>query len=681
MPGNHKEKSAAAGTSSNITITEHQVGAWKFKLADHSESSSSFNPVDKWNDFVSSIPLLRKLLRDVTSVAPGLFSLYLVCMVWQGVEGSIMMHLSNQLLKMIEVGIVTGEYDTWRITIAIIIRLLCTVLVTYLQSYGSRILDLLDGAVTRHFELMILKAELRMDLSKSESTQGVTAAQAWKALEGILDFIRVLISTSSELFLIFYISSSSGGFLFALLCISRPLASTVLSKSFFFYVTFAFVNNPYYRRLAALKKFSRSENKQDIISGNMGGWIISEMQKTHSRLGTVSNKHPASLYEEASTKSVSNAIEAVLGDLPLIYCAINALRNPGTTSIASLAILQQSTLSLRSSFGMFSYVANGIRTNVASLRGLYALTDVPPMGTMAGGKTPYPPARAKDKTDLVKGMSLELRNVSFSYPGEQKSIPALTNVSIRIPAGCLVVIVGANGSGKSTLIRILSRLYDPTSGELLIDGLPAPEYRVEDLHEASVLLSQESKLYPLSLAENIGLGYPEHVEDEEMILDAAKKGGALKVIENLKDGLQTTLDPCIDTFHYNLIDNPKHPLYLEMESLPKKIDISGGEKQKIIASRAFMRFNSSKVKFVAVDEPSSALDAEAEFALFNNLRAARQGKTMIMVTHRFGNLTRNADLIICMKDGSLVECGTHSELMKKQGEYANLYSIQAEAFS
>ena len=175
------------------------------------------------------------------------------------------------------------------------------------------------------------------------------------------------------------------------------------------------------------------------------------------------------------------------------------------------------------------------------------------------------------------------RNVSFSYPGTQKATPALNNLSMSINPGQLVVIVGANGSGKSTLVRILSRLYDPTSGQLLIDGRPSSDYRVNDLRLATVILSQDTLLYPFSLAENIGLGYPELSSNKDMIMEAAKDGGALEFIEKLNEGIDTVLDPMTDYFAVNLYGNKTHPLYEEMEKMKKRIDISGGERQRVAA--------------------------------------------------------------------------------------------------
>lgn len=174
------------------------------------------------------------------------------------------------------------------------------------------------------------------------------------------------------------------------------------------------------------------------------------------------------------------------------------------------------------------------------------------------------------------------RKLSFSYPGAQGS-KALDGISLRINCGDLVVIVGANGSGKSTLVRILSRLYEPSSGELLIDDVPASEYRIDELQRSTTLLSQDNLLYPLALRLNIGLGYPGKEDDQTMVDDAARQGGAAEFISKLKDGMDTNLEPGIVCNPVNLRGKTSHPLYKEMERLRKKTEISGGEKQRIAA--------------------------------------------------------------------------------------------------
>ncbi|KXN85020.1 Heavy metal tolerance protein [Leucoagaricus sp. SymC.cos] len=150
----------------------------------------------------------------------------------------------------------------------------------------------------------------------------------------------------------------------------------------------------------------------------------------------------------------------------------------------------------------------------------------------------------------------------------------------------------------------------------------------------------------------------------------------------MKKGTKTVLNPLTETYQFNVYAQDKdHPLKKVLEELQRPTEVSGGERQRIVAARTFMRFNSGKIRFLAVDEPSSALDAEGEELLLDNLLKEREGKTIIFVTHRFGKLTKQADLILCMKEGQIVESGTHKELITIQGgEYKKLYDIQASPF-
>jgi ABC-type multidrug transport system fused ATPase/permease subunit len=203
------------------------------------------------------------------------------------------------------------------------------------------------------------------------------------------------------------------------------------------------------------------------------------------------------------------------------------------------------------------------------------------------GDVAYP----RPNVDVSKGMEIELRcvhsflpiadvlilsrNVSFAYPGDKSKESALRDVSFRIPAGSLVVIVGANGSGKSTVIKLLTRMYDTQAGEVLVDGLPIAHYRMADLRRTQATLTQDHKLYPLTLAENIGLGYAEHVEDQQMIMESAKDGGAAELLDKFKDGAQTMLEP-IPTAHGYQLDDEKHKtLKGVLTKLEKTTEVSG----------------------------------------------------------------------------------------------------------
>ncbi|KAK0465746.1 P-loop containing nucleoside triphosphate hydrolase protein [Armillaria novae-zelandiae] len=371
----------------------------------------------------------------------------------------------------------------------------------------------------------------------------------------------------------------------------------------------------------------------------------------------------------------------ILGDLPIIYCALVYVLYPERLSLSSIAILQQSSQSLGWAIEYAVQNINSFRKQFQELKNVYDSSNI--VNTLADGAVPYPnPSSSSSSSEKPQGMSFDLRAVSFSYPGSQSTQPALSNITLSIKPGQMVVIVGSNGSGKSTILKLLSRFYDPTSGaeSILVDGVPISRYRMADLRRATATLTQEHSLFPLSLGENIGVGYADKVSDAEMIASSAEKGGASRCLRKLERGVETRLSTLNEAYGFNLPDDSEHPLQIELEKLQKNIELSGGETQRIVAARTFMRFQTGNVRFVAVDEPTSALDSEGEFTLFDNLIQAREGKTMIFVTHRFGHLTKRADLVVCMKDGAIAETGTHDELMVMQGEYAKLYNIQARAF-
>ncbi|KAK0205839.1 P-loop containing nucleoside triphosphate hydrolase protein [Desarmillaria ectypa] len=344
--------------------------------------------------------------------------------------------------------------------------------------------------------------------------------------------------------------------------------------------------------------------------------------------------------------------------------------------MSSIAIMQQTSQNLEWSIDSIIHDITYFHEQCQTLRSIYEAGEV--KNLLRDGCTRYPQSHEEN----AKGMSFEIRNLSFSYPGSQSIKPAISNISLSIKPGQLVVIVGGNGSGKSTILKLLTRLYDPTSPpeSILVDGLPLSHYRMTDFRQAMATLTQDHIIFPLSLGENIGLGCARHVSNDSMIDRAAELGGAKDLLDKLEKGKDTVLASRHEAQGRNLPDEEDHPLHDLLRQLQKPIELSGGEKQRVVASRTFMRFESGTVKFVAVDEPSSALDPEGEALLFDNLLRVREGKTIIFVTHRFGHLTKHADLIVCMKDGTIAEAGTHANLMELDGEYAKLYDIQACAF-
>ncbi|KAG5636718.1 hypothetical protein H0H81_007085 [Sphagnurus paluster] len=570
--------------------------------------------------------------------------------IWQfwTLEPSSRLELRRQweeLISGIEVGIREGQVDSYAIYFAIVSRLSCIVFVEVLYWWTKKSVPAFEARVTQHYDMYLMRVFLSetaagyvgfTSLIDPDSQPRITARDAWRALDAIVSFLGQIITSASQLTLIIHVSRSSGA-AFAFLCLMKPLLETCFSRSAWSGKFLVHLNNKHYQRMQALAALTADKYRQDYITGNLGPHILA-------------------------------------AEMPMIYWAINAVMNPTKFSIAFIAILEQTSTNLRYSMETIFVNSKSFQRHVSQLKNLYALSEK--RNKLKDGDLPYPCGDTKDGT----GMSFELRNVTFCYPGS-KARAALQNVSFTIRPGQLAVIVGANGSGKSTIIKLLTRLYDPSEGALLVDGIPAEQYSAFDLRRAMATFTQDHQLYPLSLYENIALGNPAATGDSALVAAAAEQGGAAVFIGKLPKGMGTLLDPQNQAYPMNIPSDPDHPLRKQMDALSKKTDISGGEKQRLVASRTFMHLNSGKVAFVAVDEPSSALDSEGEAQLFGRLIAERSGRTMVFVTHRFGHLTKHADIIICMKDGMVAESDTHDELLKQEGEYAKLYNIQASAFS
>jgi ATP-binding cassette subfamily B protein len=258
------------------------------------------------------------------------------------------------------------------------------------------------------------------------------------------------------------------------------------------------------------------------------------------------------------------------------------------------------------------------------------------------------------KTQGSKGLDIEFRNVSFTYPGKDaETHAALKNVSFTIHAGEAIAVVGRNGAGKTTIVKLLTRLYDPDEGEILIDGRNIKEYDLQELRGHIGVIFQDYVTYFLSARENIGVGRVNEIDNQELVSSAAKKSGASEVIEGLAEGYDTMLGRWFN----------------------KGTQLSGGEWQKIALARAFIR----DAGILVLDEPTSALDARAEYEVFTHFRTLTGGRTTVFISHRFSTV-RLADRIFVIEHGNIIECGSHKELMQLEGHYAELFNLQAEAY-
>lgn len=257
---------------------------------------------------------------------------------------------------------------------------------------------------------------------------------------------------------------------------------------------------------------------------------------------------------------------------------------------------------------------------------------------------------------LVRGpepkLGLELRNVSFTYPGASR--PAISNIDLNIRPGDSLALVGENGSGKTTLIKLIARLYEPTGGNILLDGLDLNDWDIDALRQRIGVIFQDFGRYQFSVGENIGAGDVRYIDDAERWAVAAKTGMAAPFIEEMPDGYETQLGRWFKGGR----------------------ELSGGEWQKIALSRAFMR---SDADILVLDEPTAAMDAASEAAIFDHFRNASATKMTILISHRFSTV-RAANQIVVMRSGAIVERGDHTSLLELGGVYAHLFTLQARGY-
>jgi ATP-binding cassette, subfamily B, bacterial len=246
---------------------------------------------------------------------------------------------------------------------------------------------------------------------------------------------------------------------------------------------------------------------------------------------------------------------------------------------------------------------------------------------------------------------IEFRRVGFRYPESEEW--ALRDIDLTIRPGEKIALVGPNGAGKTTLIKLLSRLYDPTEGMILIDGVDIRELDPLDLRQRIGVIFQDFVRYHLAASENIGVGQIEALDRLEQIIESARKSGAHSIIENLPDGYQTMLGRWFHGGH----------------------ELSVGQWQKIALARAFMR----DAEILVLDEPTASLDAETEYEIFRRFQELTVGKMAILISHRFSTV-RMADRIVVIQEGRIAEIGSHHDLLNQGGIYGHLFSLQAEGY-
>ncbi|MGH2388930.1 MAG: ABC transporter ATP-binding protein, partial [Chloroflexota bacterium] len=325
-----------------------------------------------------------------------------------------------------------------------------------------------------------------------------------------------------------------------------------------------------------------------------------------------------------------------------VYVAVVWLVAHGRRPVGDLVLYGGAATLLQAQVQQISAMLELLPSTFRMMPSLFRVLDAP-------ADLPQPLNPSPAPRPIRQGIVFE--QVSFCYPGQ--STPVLRDLSFHLDPSRSVALVGQNGAGKTTVVKLLFRLYDPTAGRILLDGVDLRAYDLEDLRKEMGAIFQDYVCYELTAAENIGLGRLEALDDRARLAEAAARVRADVLLASLPEGLDTLLGRGFGGR-----------------------DLSGGEWQKLALARAFLRDG----QVLVLDEPTAALDVQTEYEVYRHFQELTRGRLTLLISHRFSTV-RMADRILYLAEGQVQEAGTHAELLAREGAYARLYRLQAAQYA
>jgi len=523
------------------------------------------------------------------------------------------------------------------------LQLLISAFSALLQTFSNISQQLLQERVGQSVQLLIMERASKLDLAFFEDASSYDVLQ--QAQREATSRPVVMVSSTFGLVrtLITFL-----GFVFALLKVSPWLAVIALlapipsfiSDSRYGWWGYAIArrNSPIRRRMAYLLTLLTTDTyAKEVKMFTVSRYFIDQFRRLgqgyyDEQRGLITRRYLAGYAWGALTTLASSGT--------YLFVAIQTVA--GVFNLGQLTFFTQASSSVQNSFQSILSGLSSLYENNAYLGSLYELLDVKPRVVAPAHPIPVP--------QPVHG-DIAFEGVTFGYEGSDRTV--LKDVSFTIKPGETVAIVGRNGAGKTTLFKLLCRLYDPIAGRVLIDGHDIRDYDPDEIRKSIGVMLQDYVTYQSTARENIGVARVDLMDDQAAVAAAAERSGVAPVIERLPEGYDTQLGKWFD----------------------EGVNLSGGEWQKVAMARAFMR----DAPILILDEPTAALDAQAEFELFQRLRALARGHTTVFISHRFSTV-RLADRIIMLENGELIEQGTHDELMALDGRYAHLFTLQAASY-
>ncbi|KAG8217985.1 P-loop containing nucleoside triphosphate hydrolase protein [Butyriboletus roseoflavus] len=680
---------APTETASRSRFRHRQYSVYDLMYEDTTSRSLTlrvYSLLDWFRAIYKMTPYVKRHFADTIKLAPAEFIVFMVTTIWHGIYPAINLYWLSTLFERLGVGFINGTLSPEVYRSLATSWVTCALIDIAATRIRARSLEIITQRFRAHFLPHLICASLRVDLLSIQDLHSIfpitgrfgSEFPGGTFLIQLCWFVKCTLDLTSQVFVLLHAISckrTPERQLLSCFFVARGLVwwwapSNGIGCSAYIY----WANNLHFKRMKTLFGMAFSiEFRADIMLDGIASSIETEYKKSAERLGDIEVLEPTPRCSELLRNWYWDFLMDITLDFPMAIYALVPATYLSPLSIASMALLQEATKSISS---CTPDTMPPLLDICREAKRLYDAIDYQSAMQQGTEPFPHPIDRSYDT-----GMKISFRHVSLRYPGRDRD--ALHSVSFDIQPGELVLVVGTNGSGKSSMLKLLARLFDPTVGEILIDDLPLVRWDMDQLRAAMAFQSQSPVVYPVTVRENIAFSLPPTFNVErERSEEAARMGNCSEWISKLSDSYDTQLQPSFDINHQWIDDMSGYPSEALKEELARHkgrlVSISGGEKQRLATARTFMRVNNRTIRLVVVDEATSALDPVAERDILNEFQKLRTGKTVVCVMHRFHHLAHVADRILCMKDGRVVENGTHAELLRVNGDYAALYHAQTE---
>ena len=540
----------------------------------------------------------------------------------------------------------SGFSENWPIIIKLLVLQFVCIIVTGLISNLKMIIVRTSGElVANHVNVKIITKAKETDLAsfdnpdfyeKLENARREASMRPIQILNSVFSVISTLISMFSFIAILWAVSPVAPLLIFAL-SIPTAVISFVYRKKNFLYIRRRSKDRRQLNYYS--ERMTDKDNAKEVRIFGLADLFIDRYKSVFKKYY---NGLKSLFIKEGAWNTGMAVVTAAVNCFLFLYIARKVCL--GETQVGDYSLYTGALNSISACVASFISVISTIYEGTLFIDNIIAF--------MKEKKTIVPLLKEPLHVKRHVGHSIKFENVSFRYPGTNRDV--IKNINAEITPGSTVVLVGLNGAGKTTLIKLITRLYDPTEGRILLDGTDIRNYSTEELYSIFGIIFQDFGKYAVSVKENIAFGQIDEPVDENKIVNSAVQSNSDVFINNLPLKYDTPLMK-----------------YFEEDG----IELSIGQWQKLSVARAFY----SNSDILILDEPTASLDAIAEQEIYSQFDSLRQGKTTIFVSHRLSSAT-TAEKILVLDNGQLIEEGSHTELMRKKGQYWKLFSTQAKRY-